>query len=101
MAAMTPAQARMSPRPFTARDLVTLDRLSDAEIAPDGHAAALEIRHTDLPHDRALHAVALLDLDRPGAQPVELPGDASSPRWSPDGRVLYILSSRHGGTAQV
>ena len=101
MAAVTPAQARLTQHPFTARDLVTLDRLSDAQIAPDGHAAALEIRHTDLPRNRALHAVALLDLDRPGAQPVELPGDASSPRWSPDGGAFYFLSRRHGGTAQV
>ncbi len=92
-----PAQAR----PFTAHDLVTLDRLGGAAIAPDGRTAALEIRHTDLAHNRATHAVALLDLTHAGAQPVELPGDASAPRWSPDGHRLYMLSDRHGGTTQV
>ena len=87
-ACLGPAQAR----PFTARDLVGLDRVSDPHVSPDGRAIAYDVRSTDIAANKGVHAVWLLA----GGQPRKLLDDASSPRWSADGRALYVLSGRSG-----
>jgi dipeptidyl aminopeptidase/acylaminoacyl peptidase len=90
-------------KPFTVHDLVRLDRVSDPRIAPDGRRLAFQVRQTDYDADKGRTSLWLLDLDAPAAAPRRLTaadGDASSPRWSHDGRALYFLSAR-SGTQQV
>ena len=41
-------------RPFTARDLVMLDRASDPQVSPDGRLLAFTVRRTDLPANRGV-----------------------------------------------
>ncbi|WP_371811025.1 prolyl oligopeptidase family serine peptidase [Caulobacter sp. S45] len=79
-------------RPFTARDLVSLDRVSDPHVSPDGRAIAYDVRSTDLAANTGVHAVWLLQ----AGQPRKLTGDATSPRWSADGKALFVLSGRSG-----
>ena len=79
-------------RPFTARDLVGLDRVSDPHVSPDGRAIAYDVRSTDLAANKGVHAVWLLQ----DGQPRKLTGDATNPRWSADGKALYVLSGRSG-----
>ncbi|MGB8265985.1 MAG: hypothetical protein WCE44_06665 [Candidatus Velthaea sp.] len=50
----TAALAADAPRRFTANDLVSLDRLSDPQIAPDGSAVIYDVRSTDLQANRTL-----------------------------------------------
>ena len=97
IAAAAPAAA--DTEPFTVQDLVTLKRLSDPRISPDGRRVAFVLRSTDLEADRGRTDLWSVGVD--GSEPRRLTtheaGD-SNPRWSPDGRFLYFLSSRSGSS---
>ena len=85
----TTAQART----LTPHDLVTLDRISDPHVSPDGKTVAYDLRSTDYDANKGRHAIWVVVAG--GEHRLE--GDASNPRWSPDGAALYFLSSRAGG----
>ena len=90
-------------RSFTARDLVLLDRASDAQVSPDGRELAFTLRTTDLAKNRGEESIERLDLTQQRAKPVRLQATASGgsmPRWSADGRAIFFLSSR-SGSAQL
>ncbi|MBA3810692.1 MAG: S9 family peptidase [Caulobacteraceae bacterium] len=86
-------------RPFTARDLATLDRLSDPQVSPDGRFVAYDLRTADYEANTARHAIWLVCAScRTGApRRLSLGGkDATNPRWAPDGRFFHFLSGRSG-----
>lgn len=85
-------------RPFTARDLATLDRVSDPQVSPDGVFVAFDLRTVDYEANTSSHAIWLVDPAGPTApRRLALGGqDATAPRWSADGRWLYFLSGRSG-----
>jgi len=96
---MAVAQAR----PFTARDMASLDRLSDPRVSPDGRLVIYSVRTMDFDANKASMSLWVADLKTKMA-PRRLAvsdGGASSARWSPDGKSIYFLSSRAGGTDQV
>ncbi len=84
-------------RPFTAHDLVTLDRLSDPQLSPNDTSVLYDLRTTDLAANRGVHAIWIVRTTA-GAQPQRLLSDATNARWSPDGHWVYFLSSRSGST---
>jgi acylaminoacyl-peptidase len=88
-------------RPFTPKDLVTLDRVSDPRASPDGRFALYGLRSTDWNNNRGQNALWIVDLSARQPTPRRLPasdGGASSARWGPDGRTIYFLSSRSGSS---
>jgi dipeptidyl aminopeptidase/acylaminoacyl peptidase len=90
-------------RPFTAKDMATLDRLSDPRISPDGRYVIYSRRVVDYSANKATTELWLVDLDAKTPTPVKLPaseGGVSSARWSASGRDIYFMSSR-GGSNQV
>jgi acylaminoacyl-peptidase len=93
-------------RPFTAHDLVMLDRISDPHLSPDGARVVYDVRSTDLAANKGTHALWVACANcapGPASQPVRLAasaGGATNPRWSPDGNAVFFLSSR-SGSAQV
>ena len=93
------AAASAHGRPFTARDLAGLDRLSDARLSPDGGTIAYDLRVTDYDANRATHALWLIDAKTGDhARKLEAGGaESHSARWSPDGRQLYFLSKPEAG----
>jgi len=100
LAAAAPAAEQ---RPFTVQDLVTLDRVSDPAVSPDGRFVVYDLRTTDYAANKSAHALWLIDLDAKIPAPQRLAasdGGASDAHWAPDGRSIYFLSSRSGG-AQV
>ena len=102
-AAQSPAVAQGSGQPFTVEDLVRLKRLSDPQVSPDGRYVAYVLRETDMEANKGRSNLWLLDLTQKSAQPLRLtnnPANDTSPRWAPDSRTLYFLSSR-GGSSQV
>jgi dipeptidyl aminopeptidase/acylaminoacyl peptidase len=95
VAAVAPAADRA---PFTAHDLVSLERVSDPRLSPDGRYVAYQLRETDLAANKGVHGVWLLDLSQKGSAPRRLTtrgSESNTPRWSADGR-LYFLSTRSG-----
>ena len=94
VAAAAPAEAR----PFTAKDMAMMDRLSDVHISPDGRWIAWSQRSTEWDGNKGVNALMLLDRKAPGAKPMTVARDEKAPlapRWSSDGQ-LYFLSSRDG-----
>src|ERR1700677_2380251 len=88
-------------RPFTARDLATLERVSDPRVSPDGRLVAYSVRSTDWDANRGWNALWVLDRSAPAAPPRLIRDHEpapTSPRWSADGRWLYFLSSRSGSS---
>ena len=88
-------------QPFTVEDLVRLKRLSDPHVSPDGHYVAYVLRETDMEANKGRTDIWLLDLTRKQAQPQRLttdPANDTSPRWAPDSRTLYFLSTRDGSS---
>ena len=93
--------AEVPPAPFTPQDLVSLKRLSDPQVSPDGLRVAYVVRSTDLAANRGRTDLWLLDLAQPDAPARQLTTDAandSTPRWSADGRSLFFLSTRSGSS---
>jgi dipeptidyl aminopeptidase/acylaminoacyl peptidase len=86
-------------KPFTVEDLVRLKRLTDPQVSPDSRYVAFVVRETDMEANKGRTDVWLLDLARKGEEPRRLttsPANHSSPRWAPDSRTLYFLSTRSG-----
>ena len=89
--------------PFTAEDLVRLDRVSDPQASADGRYVAFTVRETDMDANKGRTDLWLLDLDADEPQPRRLTqheANDSKPRWSADGASLFFLSTR-SGTSQV
>jgi acylaminoacyl-peptidase len=90
-------------RPFTARDLASLDRVSSPSVSPDGRYVAYALRSTDWDANKGVNALHVIDLKGDPAKPlVLLSGEkgGASPAWSDDGRWLYFISGK-SGSAQV
>ena len=93
------ASPQVVARAFTAHDLVMLDRVSDPQLSPDGQVLVYTLRETDWDANRGRTGLWRLALGAPDAQPERLTAagsNASSPRWSADGKWLYFLSNRSG-----
>ncbi|MFW2828884.1 prolyl oligopeptidase family serine peptidase [Sphingomonas sp. ID0503] len=96
LSASAPALAR----PITAMDLVTLRRLGEPAVSPDGRWAVYQLRETDLDANKGRNGLWLLDLSKRGAQPVRIAATENasdtSPVFSPDGQEIWFLSDRSG-----
>ncbi|GLQ50367.1 prolyl oligopeptidase family serine peptidase [Dyella flava] len=90
-----------APHAFDISDLVMMDRVSDPQLSPDGHYAAFSVRSTDYAANKGVNAIYVKDVSAAGVQPVKVVAkQASSPRWSPDGRSLYYVAPA-GSVAQL
>ncbi|WP_454715212.1 prolyl oligopeptidase family serine peptidase [Caulobacter segnis] len=97
------AQAPQKPHVFTAKDMASLDRLSDPRVSPDGRFVLYSVRTMNYPANKAAMSLWVADLKTKMA-PRRLKisdGGASSGRWSADGKAIFFSSSRAGGTEQV
>ncbi len=89
--------------PFTAEDLVRLQRISDPQPAPNGHYVAFVLHLTDMAANEARTHLVLIDRSTLKPQARALAWNVAndwSPRWARDSRTLYFLSTR-SGSAQV
>ncbi len=89
-----------APKPFDVRDLVMLDRVGDPRVSPDGRQVAFVVRETDFAADKGVSGIWLHEVSGSGeARRLTTQGTGStSPRWSPDGRSLFFLSTRSGSS---
>jgi acylaminoacyl-peptidase len=99
-AAFSLTAAAYADRPFTAKDLATLDRVSNPKLSPDGRYIVYDLRTVDFDANKSAHSLWLIDLSKAGHQPYRLAasdGGATDPYWSPDSKSIYFISSRAGG----
>ncbi len=87
--------------PFSAEDLVRLQRVSEPALSPDGRTVVFTVRDTDMEANRGRQDLWMLELETKGAQPVRLtthPENDYSAEWSADGQYIYFLSTRSGSS---
>ncbi|HEV2846085.1 MAG TPA: S9 family peptidase, partial [Thermoanaerobaculia bacterium] len=85
------------PQPFTVRDLVTMQRISEPQPSPQGDRVAFVVRTTDLEANRGRFDLWMVNMDGTGLTRLTSdPAADNNPRWAPDGKSLYFLSSRSG-----
>ena len=97
--ALLPAVGQAA-RPFDARDMVTLDRVSSPTLSPDGRKLVVAVREVDYEANKASAGLWIEDLlARDAAPPVRFTAEAmsvNSPAFSPDGARVYFLSAQSG-----
>ncbi len=90
-------------RNLTPHDLVTLDRVADPHLSPDGKRVVFDVRSTDYAANKGVHAIwsVCADCAAPHAERLAASdGGATTPRFSPDGNSIFFISSR-SGRAQI
>ena len=101
MALMLMAAGLTQARPFTAKDLALLERVSDPRISPDARFVAYNLRSTDWDGNHGVNALWVIDRSAANSAPRlvrDQEKSSTAPRWSGDGQWLYFLSSRSGST---
>jgi Tol biopolymer transport system component len=81
--------------------MLAMQRISDAQVSPDGKWIAFAVRDTDFDANRGRYDVWVAAMD--GSLVQRLTSHVENdqePRWSPDGRWIYFTSTR-SGSAQV
>ncbi len=89
-------------RPFTAADLVALDRVSDPQLSPDGKVLLYGLRVADVAGNSARSELWLVNADGK-SRARRVAGEvnsASRGRWSRDGAFIYF-TSKAGDTMQL
>jgi acylaminoacyl-peptidase len=102
-AALLAFAAPADARPFTAKDLASIERVSSPSISADGRYVAYAQRTTDWDGNKGVNSLNVIDLQGDVTKPLALlTGEKGgpSPAWSPDGRWLYFISGK-SGSAQV
>ena len=87
-------------RAITFRDLISMHRLGDPQLSPDGHWIAYTVATPDFDANHLVKDIWVVSVS--GGEPHQLTkgGSDERARWSPDGEKLAFLSSRDGA-AQV
>ena len=91
--------ATAAPRGFTVEDLVTMERVGNPAVSPDGNRIVYTVRTTDMGKNRGHTDLYLVDLRAAKPVPQRLTSDTASstdPDWSPNGDAIYFISSRSG-----
>jgi dipeptidyl aminopeptidase/acylaminoacyl peptidase len=81
--------------PFSVNDMLAMDRISDPQISPDGRWIVFVLRKTDLEANRGRTDLWLIGVDGTGLRRLTShPDNDFNPRWAPDGRSVYFISTR-------
>ena len=94
-----PAVAPATPDAFTYQDMVSLNRLADPQVSPDGKWVLYSVTATDVAANRRTGSIWILSLDGEGeARRLAISeGGANTARWGSDGKI-YFLSGRSGSS---
>jgi dipeptidyl aminopeptidase/acylaminoacyl peptidase len=99
-AAVAVAGQTAAKRAITFKDLISLHRVSEPQISPDGKWIAYSVATPDLEANRSLRDVWLVPTAGGEARQLTRGGSDMRARWSPDGKKLAFISGR-SGTPQI
>jgi dipeptidyl aminopeptidase/acylaminoacyl peptidase len=87
--------------PFSVHDMLAMDRIADPRVSPDGTEVAFSVSVTDFAKNGRRSDLYLAAVDGSWIRRLTT-NDANDtqPRWSPDGKAIYFVSTR-SGSAQV
>ncbi len=86
-----------SKHPITFDDLISMKRLADAQISPDGRSVAYVVNAVDKQANRGKRSIWLVPTSGGEArQWITSSRNDDTPRWSADGKWVAFLSSRDG-----
>ena len=95
------SDAMAESHPFSVRDMLAMDRVSEPRVSPDGKTIAFSVSRTDLENNRRVSDLWVVGVD--GSDLRQVTDDEAGEwdhRWAPDGQGLYFVSDR-SGTGQV
>jgi dipeptidyl aminopeptidase/acylaminoacyl peptidase len=92
--------AQAEPHGLSAKEMLSLDRVSGMQVSPDGRWALYDVRSTDWDANKGAHALSIVDTEGRAAPRRLAISDkgASDAQWSADGRYIYFLSDRSGSS---
>ncbi len=88
-------------QPFDAQALLSLTRIGDARVSPDGQTVAFTAQTIDI--DKNIKPTHICVMPLGGGVPKKITAEGTAntnPRWSPDSKSIYFISNR-GGSSQV
>jgi len=85
--------------PFSIEDMLAMQRISSPALSPDQRWIAFEVRTTDVEANRGRFDLWLAAVDGSATKQLTFhEANDTSPRWAPDGKSIYFLSSRSGSS---
>ena len=88
-------------RPFDVETLLRIQRIEEPALSPDGKQVAFTVATPDLLTNSVPKQIYLISVT--GGAPRQLTREGTDnerPRWSPDSRQIYFISTR-GGSSQI
>lgn len=96
--AFVPSLAFAQKKPFDTQALLQIRRIADPQLSPDGKTVAFAVTVPDVTANKSVHSVWSVPLN--GGIPLKLADLADRPRWSPDGKQIYYVSTS-GDSSQI
>ncbi len=90
------ASAAAEPRPMGFVDLISMPRVTDPHLSPDGRTIVFAMSVADWKADKRVTHIWRVPASGGDATELTFGDGESSPRWSPDGRTIAFLAKRGG-----
>ncbi len=91
-----PASAQEQKRAITFDDLISMHRVSDPQVSPDGKWIAYTVSTPDMKANKLFSNIWIVPVAGGDERQITRGGSDNRPRWSPDSQRIAFLSSRDG-----